>query len=193
MSDRLRLFVAADVPAAQRAELARIMTPWRASLPEARWADPAGQHVTLKFLGWADADVLTDIVGVAATAAAARRPAAVRLAGFGAFPGRTRMRVLWVGIDDPDEVLTGLAGELARGFVPLGFEPEARAFHPHLTLARWRVPRRFPDDLSDDVVEHFPPFLIDRVVLYRSHLSPKGARYEPVRSLPVGAGGVGTG
>lgn len=193
MSERLRLFVAADVPIEQREELARLMAPWRARLAEARWTDPAGQHVTLKFLGWADAAAVDDILRVAAGAAAECDPAAVRLAGLGAFPGRNRVRVLWAGIDDPDEVLTRLAAQLADGFRPLGFEPEARAFHPHLTLARWRSPRRWPEDLSDALIRHFQPFRIDRVVLYRSHLSPKGARYEPVRSLPVGAGGVGTG
>lgn len=190
MSDRLRLFVAARVPEEQRDRLASVVAPWRERLPGPRWTDPAGQHVTLKFLGGVDAGLLGEVVEVLARAAHAASPADLRLATFGAFPSRTRMRVLWAGLADPADALAAVAEALAAGFEELGFAREAREFHPHLTLARCRTPRRFPEDLSDDLLNGFPPFRWREVVLYRSNLSPKGARYEAVESLPLGTGGV---
>lgn len=193
MTGRLRLFVAAEVPREQRDHIARVLEPWRERLPGARWTDPAAQHVTLKFLGSAAAEDLARITGAAAAAAAACTPGAARLGGFGAFPRADRMRVLWIGIDEPTSVLSGVAAAMDAALAPLGFEPEPRAYLPHVTLARLRAPVPLPRDLLDLPPVDLPAFGIAEIVLYRSHLSPKGARYEALASLPVGTSGVDAG
>src|SRR5439155_569755 len=48
----LRLFVAVDLPAAVKAQLAETVTPFQGRIPDARWTNAGGWHVTLKFL-WA--------------------------------------------------------------------------------------------------------------------------------------------
>ncbi|HVM34364.1 MAG TPA: RNA 2',3'-cyclic phosphodiesterase [Actinomycetota bacterium] len=193
MTGRLRLFVAAEVPREQRDHVARVLEPWRERLSGARWTDPAAQHVTLKFLGSSAADDLERVTRATASAAEACRPGPVRLGGLGAFPRSDRMRVLWIGLDEPTGVLSTLAAALQTAFVPLGFEPEARAYRPHLTLARFRVPARLPHGLVDLPAVDLPAFEVREIVLFRSHLSPTGARYEPLVSLPVGATGVNSG
>jgi 2'-5' RNA ligase len=108
-------------------------------------------------------------------------PVATRLTAVGVFPSVRRTRVVWAGLEDPGGTLASLAARLDDLLADL-VEPEARPYTPHLTLARLNPPR----DLSEFAPELVglsvasEPFSIDRVVLYRSHLSPHGATYEPL-------------
>jgi 2'-5' RNA ligase len=80
--------------------------------------------------------------------------------------------------------LAALAADVATACRPLGFEPDARPFRPHLTIARLRRPAAVGDVL--DRIE-LPPLRFDarELVLYRSHLSQQGARYEALARLPL--------
>ena len=72
----------------------------------------------------------------------------------------------------------------------LGFEREARPFAPHVTLARVREPQRAPmlaEALGRESARSFGAPLIDGIVLVRSDLSPKGARYTPLAEIPLPA------
>ena len=98
-----------------------------------------------------------------------------------------RARVLWVGLDDPAGLLAALARDLEAALVPLGFEAEPRAFTPHLTLARFKPPASVAGVLSDEPRVTAPSFEVGHLALYRSHLHPKGARYEVLATIPLGS------
>lgn len=182
--DKLRLFVAVDVPRAQLVAVEEATATLRAELSEARWAPVDNQHLTVKFLGSTPADRLVEVGDVCRAVARAHQPEEIRLTDLGAFPSARRVRVLWVGVDDPTELLAGLAASLDAAFEPLGFRTEKRSFTAHLTLARWRTPTRVeslpPVDLN------FAPFGVESINLYRSHLSPRGATYELLEEFPLG-------
>jgi 2'-5' RNA ligase len=140
----------------------------------ARWTTREQRHLTLQFLG-NHADV--DAVG-AALRALAVRAGDVRVGGGGAFPSARRARVLWLGVVEGAELLAQLAAAVGALLAPLGHEPETRAYHPHLTLARWKAPtdaRPVVDALGAGPVG--PVWRVDEVVLYESRLHPKGAQY----------------
>jgi 2'-5' RNA ligase len=191
MSDveRLRLFVAVSLPSALLDSLAEVVAPLRGKLTNARWTTPENQHLTMKFLGWTPADRLDDIVHVCEMVAAGRQPAAINLTSLGAFPSQRRVRVLWMGIDDPSGVLPALAADLDGAFEPLGFAAEGRAYTPHLTLARFKLPVPLKSGFPELDAPPHDPVRIERMDLFRSHLSPKGARYEVMQSFPLGSGG----
>jgi 2'-5' RNA ligase len=172
---KLRLFVAVDAPEDQLARLNRAIAPLKEEYEKARWLPPANQHVTLKFLGSTPSDRFDAVKEVIDVVARSHAPTEVSVAGLGAFPSPRRARVLWAGIDDPASLLTGLAADLSGAFEPLGYRAEARAFTPHLTLARFKVPARL-EGLPEGPA--FDPFVVDRVLLYLSRLHPHGARYE---------------
>ena len=164
------------------------MTPLRAKLTNARWTDPENQHLTLKFLGGAPSDRLEAITTTCTMVAAGRRPARIAPTALGAFPSRTRVRVLWIGLDDPDGLLAALAADLDRAFEPLGFPAEGRAYTPHLTLARFKLPVPLRSGFPEIDTSGVKPFEVEDIVLFRSHLSPKGARYEVMAVFPLGSG-----
>src|SRR5207244_2226514 len=94
------------------------------------------RHVTLQFLG-----NHVDVDAVAGALHGLRVPAAnARLGGLGAFPSHRRARVIWLGIAQGDELFGVLACEIGERLTPLGYAPEARAYHAHLTLARSKTP-----------------------------------------------------
>jgi RNA 2',3'-cyclic 3'-phosphodiesterase len=64
------------------------------------------------------------------------------------------------------------------------YRPEKRPFWPHITVARVkRGERRVPP--LDAPAPPGDPFEAREVTLYRSHLSPRGARYEPLERLEL--------
>jgi 2'-5' RNA ligase len=74
--------------------------------------------------------------------------------------------------------------------VTLGLEPERRAFHPHITLARWKGRRsrevaQFLDRTRSLASE---PFAVDDFALFESRLSRHGALYEEVASYALTRG-----
>jgi 2'-5' RNA ligase len=185
-SDRLRLFVAVDVPAEHLQFLAEKTAPLKDKWP-GKWTQIESQHITLKFLGWAEASSLERIESVCTDAVGDRNPISLGLTGLGSFPSRRRMRVLWVGLDDPDGALVELAKDLDSRFEALGFESEKRDFTPHLTLARFKMPVPLKGGLPTVEVRADATFEVSALKLFRSHLSPKGARYEVLASFPLGS------
>lgn len=183
--ERLRLFVGARVPKSHLERVEEVVAGFRDKLHDARWVQLENQHLTLKFLGTTYSDRLNAVNEVCAAVARGRFPATMSLTDLGAFPSVKRARVLWVGMDDPEALLSGLADDLAHRFEPLGYEPEKRAYSPHLTLARFKVPARLEGLLP--ALPSLEQFSIDAIELMRSRLSRSGARYEIVETFPLGS------
>lgn len=183
--ERIRLFVAARIPEDRLELLETEVAPLRAKLTKARWAPVENQHLTLKFLGATPVDMLEAVTSTCAMVATGRGPARLALTELGAFPSRTRIRVLWVGIDDPSGLLTLLADDLDRAFEPLGFASEGRAYTPHLTLARFKLPVPLKSGFPAIDTSDIGSFELSEITLFRSHLSPKGARYEAIDAFPL--------
>jgi RNA 2',3'-cyclic 3'-phosphodiesterase len=181
----LRLFVAVDVPDRVKAEVAAAVAPYREKIPGARWTRSDGWHVTLKFLGATWPRLLDEVVASVGSAAAASDRFETKLTEIGVFPSPGRARVVWVGLEETEGRFSALVKTLDDLLVE-HFVPEKRAFTPHLTLARLNPPRNIREFVPDLVGTGIPsePFAVDRLVLYRSHLSPKGATYEPLVEAP---------
>ena len=186
-ASKLRLFVAATIPQGELERVAAATTALRERLTGARWTGISNQHVTLKFLGSTEEGRLREVASCVAQAAAGSTRSEIVVGGLGAFPTPRRARVLWAGIDDPAGLLARLAASLDILLEPLGWAPEQRAFTAHLTLARFKSPRPL-GDLPD--LQPGPPIPVDDVVLFRSRLHPKGARYEILERFPIGAPGA---
>jgi RNA 2',3'-cyclic 3'-phosphodiesterase len=180
----LRLFVATDVPSEVRQRLADAVRPWHGRVDGARWVSPDNWHVTLKFLGSVYPRLVDWVTDQIRAAARAGEPLTASLSVLGAFPSPRRARVLWAGLEDPSGQFASLAGTL-DGLLEREFEPEKRAFTPHLTVARFNQQGPLPDTLlAADVRSE--PFPVEHLTLYRSYLQRPAARYEPLGRFPFG-------
>jgi RNA 2',3'-cyclic 3'-phosphodiesterase len=180
--ERLRLFVAVDVPRRVLEELERAAAPLREKAAGARWAPVDNGHITLKFLGSVDALQLEDVVKACRAAARELDPGEIRVSGIGVFPSARRARVLWAGVEEETGVLSSAASSLERELSSLGYGQEKRSFTPHLTLARFRTPTD-ARALVEGTAYRSEPIEVEHFHLYRSRLSPKGARYEVLASF----------
>jgi 2'-5' RNA ligase len=182
----LRLFAAVDIPPRVQDAVDRIVAPWKERFPDARWVKPENRHVTVKFLGRTSPRLVERVNGACRAAADRIRPFRVRADGMGVFPSPGRARVLWVGLRDREGGFRALAAALDRE-LERDFPPEKRAFTAHLTVARFNPPQRLTEHVEAmaDVRVEAEPFRVTSLTLYRSHLSPKGARYEPLERFAL--------
>lgn len=190
----MRLFAAVDPDPAARAAAARAaravaMRLDGAGAPRMRWVAPERLHVTLRFLGEVTAADAEAVRGVFRTPfETAAFTAAV--SGPGCFPASGPPRVVWLGIGEGREALAAVRTELDGRLAAAGHPPEARPFSAHLTLGRMpgRPARRRLDVVRalSDVRLDAPRWVVDRVVLYESRQTGRGARYVALESTFLG-------
>ena len=184
----MRAFVAIGMSPEVRAGIAAAIEPLRASGAAVRWLRPESIHLTLQFLGYVSDDRIPEICAALADAITPLPPFAMHLEGLGAFPDMRRARVWWIGVRPSRSLETvhfAVEGALAR----LGFEPEARTFHPHLTVARaMREARRVDAAAVATAAASFgyqAPMEVETVDLMRSDLRRSGAIYTAVQRFPM--------
>jgi 2'-5' RNA ligase len=146
----------------------------------ARWLSPPTYHLTLKFLGWARAEVIPAVIA-AATPVCAQTPAfAFTTARLGGFPDKTRATVLWAGVTEGAEPLAQLAGSLGRAMSDLGFGGDTVPFHPHITLARLPVPQAVSEVILPLAEQVFSTTRVEDIYLVESEVNTKGSEYKKI-------------
>lgn len=186
MGVRFRCFFAVDPADDVRRAVVTARRELEAAGADVRWSRPESLHVTLKFLGDVEAERVAEVAAAAATVVTGAAPFVMRTAGIGAFPSLERPRVLWAGLEAA--ALARLAAALDAALAGLGFAVTGEPFRPHLTLGRVRSLRRFGplrEALGRMGWRDFGVSRVDRVVLYRSHLQPRGSVYEQLASLAL--------
>jgi RNA 2',3'-cyclic 3'-phosphodiesterase len=174
-----RLFVAIRPPEPIRDLLVDAMD----DSPDFRWQDDEQLHVTLRFVGEVERPVANDLADSLGGIRAPRFE--IRLSGVGRFEQRSG-GALWAGVA-PKAPLAAIAAKVERSCQQVGLEPERRAFHPHITLARWKGHRTLEvqDFLERKQGLGSDPFEVDRFILFESRLSRHGAHYEEVAAFPL--------
>ncbi len=184
----IRSFIALELNDEVRAKLADLLTALRQKNAVVKWVEPENLHLTLKFLGEVPegqiAKVKTALQWVAQSLAAFE----FRVKGTGGFPDLRRPRVLWVGVDAIPPLMQ-LQGLVETAMEQLGFAPEGRAYHPHITIGRVKAPTNI-NKVAAVMNQHkdtvFGTVSATHLTLFRSDLSREGPNYTPLVQLPFG-------
>ena len=190
--EQIRSFIAIELPREVKSALARLQDKLKAagSAP-VRWVDPGSIHLTLKFLGDIDTGITGRITSVLGEAARGTHPFNIEVSGLGVFPNIRRVQIVWVGLTGELEKLGQLQKRIEAGLIPLGFPAEARAFTPHLTIARVR------DYAGSDERQRLGQLIertgfnaqytikVDAVQLMRSQLTREGPIYSRIGTVEL--------
>lgn len=177
----IRTFIAIEIDPAVRQAIRQLQENAENPAVKISWTRPGNIHLTLKFLGEVPEKRVEEIGLELKRIAESQDSFHVGVRGVGVFPGSSRARVFWVGLADPGNRLVTLAGRVDAAMHGLGFKREKRAFTPHLTVGRAKVPppRAFveaflktPFDAGEQSVAE--------IVLMKSELHPRGAIYTPL-------------
>ena len=176
-----RLFIAIDISDEARSAARTYIDLLKSKFPSAqvKWGAPENLHLTLKFLGSTDDELVGRVVDLVRERAKGTKPFEIEISGTGAFPSAKDPRVLWLGVKETSSTMKHLAELIDQDFSSLGFEQETRAFKPHLTIARVRDPRRAAALGGQHQSNSFGPirFVSDELVLYESQLGRGGSTY----------------
>ena len=188
-----RTFIALELDEALQAYLGGIIHRMAQELPDLRWVDPAGIHLTLAFLGELSDEQLVEAMQAAELAARKVPPFGYRLSHPGVFGSPRQPRVIWIGIDEPTGKLLQLHQALNQELEQHGFEVDKRPFSPHLTLCRIKTPLK-PDEqqrlqrliAARDVMASASTYHVHHLSVMKSELSRTGARYTSLENFPLG-------
>ena len=174
-----RLFVAIRPPEAVRERLLDLM----GGVSGARWVGEDQIHLTVRFIGEVDRHLANDVH--AALAGIRHPPFDIALSGLGAFERRGETKVLWAGVT-PHDPLKALHKKVDQALARAGIEPERRAFHPHITLARLARGAGALGPLIESAGGvTSPPFAVAEFRLYESRLTPDGAIHSVVERFAL--------
>jgi 2'-5' RNA ligase len=183
----LRTFVAIELPAEAKAAIAAAQDALREVLrdggPAVRWVNPAGAHLTLKFLGDTPEPAVAGIEAALRGALTGVGALELRTGALGCFPSGRAPRVLWLGLDGDLEPLAAAREAVEAAIVPLGWPTEPRPFAPHLTLGRVRSETSLAEraGIGRACGTIWPPAAtripVAAVSLMASELGPRGASY----------------
>jgi RNA 2',3'-cyclic 3'-phosphodiesterase len=180
---KIRTFIAIELPEKVKHFLGEVSDKLKRFGEDIGWVKPSAMHLTLKFLGYVDAELLPRIQHEAGSVFAKQQVVEISAHGVGAFPNLFRPRVIWVGCADKENRLPPLVSRLENALEPLGFEKEKRPFSPHLTLGRVRSKVR-NKGLFDAIKEREdlagPSFVASHAILFQSILKQSGAEYVPL-------------
>ncbi len=188
MSGLHRIFVAVPLEESLRGAVRDLQQQMENAGAVARWTRPEQLHFTLQFLGEISAAQVARVKVATREAAAGAAPFPISLRGLGAFPSFQRPQVIWIGVADGREPLQALAGGLGEALAKQRFPSEPRPFRPHLTLARVRSTRNWGElvrALGDFRDTDVGGQQVDRLIVFESHLSPKGPSYTPIEEVAL--------
>ena len=179
---KIRTFIAVDVADERlKQQFAEFQKRLLDAGADAKLVTPENMHLTLRFLGEIDEDILHEVTD--AMNLVDFQSFNIRFKGVGAFPSLNRINVVWVGIREGDEELAKIAERLEPKLRAIGIPSDKKGFSPHLTVARVRTGRnkdRIAELISELNEKDFGSMRAESITLKKSVLTPSGPIYSTI-------------
>lgn len=174
----MRVFLALEISPSVKEYLQGIIKIMASRITGVRWVKSEGQHITLKFFGELDEAIVENIRTRLLSIEDKFEPFETTIKGIDAFPNKRRARVIVVTLEKGVDIAKAIFNDIEVALLPLGFEGEKRDYTPHITLGRKKEQSPI---LERDIPDlNGMGFIVDRLVMFRSTLTPQGAIYSPL-------------
>ena len=187
-----RLFVAISLPEGVKDEIEKAQRDLRAALPGnfIRWTKREQFHLTLKFLGNVVETGVDELINMLRAACLDFSALRLRAERIGFFPDLHFPRVVWVGVNDSNDILPILQNTIETFVKNLTNEPSEKKFTGHVTLGRiLRIKKTEAEALKKVAIgmtdRFFGEWVADKVELIRSELSSGGSHYTTLANIPL--------
>jgi len=189
-----RIFFGATLPDITKVQIASIQRELGPHLPGARFEGKDKLHITLQFIGDFNPEKIPELHSsfVKEKERVPFKSSVTAITGISVFPNEKVRRGIWLDCKD-DGTLEKLSELIKSVTVQYGIIPEARAFKPHITVARLKEHRQGgveEIDLQKFTSEgklSFERFFPKSVALFESVLSPdrSGSKYTILNEYPL--------
>jgi RNA 2',3'-cyclic 3'-phosphodiesterase len=183
---KIRAFIAVEIPISK--EIHQVLNELKKTQIDAKIVETQNMHLTLKFLGDTDEKLIDDIGKIIKNSAKNIPPFQIALKSIGVFPNQNYIKVAWIGVENTEN-LKQIAETIDSKLQNLGFEKEKRPFSAHLTIARIKSAKN-KEKLIDLINKYqnteFQQIKIDKILLKKSTLTPKGPIYTNLKEIKLG-------
>lgn len=182
--EMIRSFIAVEIPEQVRSDITRMVNKFARQDFSVKWVKHENLHITLLFLGDIDNEFLRNSIKTLADIALKEKSFEMSLKKLGAFPNTHSPRVIWIGAETGKTELVSLQEKIETAFTGIGYKPEPKKFHSHLTIGRVRERISIADKIFATEYESLV-FKIESLVLYKSTLTPLGPIYEKIKEFSL--------
>ena len=185
----IRVFLAVELSPNIQENLFALQQQLKKTLPPINWVRPESIHLTLKFLGFVEPALVSQLLSALQPIGKQYAPFSVDVQGLGVFPQVKYPRIIWIGLAGNTQALHDLVFEIDAELEALGFPPEEKSYHPHLTLARIKRENakvgsvlRQTRALESD--QQLGTLNVNGFTLFQSDLDSSGAKYTSLWTVP---------
>lgn len=184
--EKIRLFIAIEVDASKK--IKNLISELEETGINAKIVGPKNMHLTLKFLGDTDTNLVDKIESAIQESVKETDSFDIKLKNVGVFPNTNYIKVFWIGIQDEDN-LKRIAKEIDERLNEIGFKKERRKFSAHLTVARIKSAKNKEKiiQLIDKYQNtEFQKIKVEKIILKKSVLTLQGPIYTNLKEIKIG-------
>jgi len=182
---KFRGFIALDLDVPSK--IVEIENEIRKTGANVKLVKPGNMHLTLKFLGDTNEELIDEIEKIMKESVEGIEPFNIQLKGTGVFPNPNYIKVIWIGIQNGEQIIP-IAQKIDEKISKLGFKKEKRKFSPHLTIGRVKSAKN-----KDKIIKiidkyrdvQFADLKVEFLKLIRSELTPKGPIYTTIKEIKL--------
>ncbi|MBI2091447.1 MAG: RNA 2',3'-cyclic phosphodiesterase [Deltaproteobacteria bacterium] len=182
---KIRSFLALDMPNEVKQKLGRLISDFAKKEQGVKWIAAENLHVTMKFFGDVEEDLLLgDISAAIKNATDNLKPVTLECTGLGVFPNWRYPKVIWAGFLGDVEPVLAMSDKLETALAGFPIKRDERAFRLHLTIGRAKELKS--SGLLMQLINDLGPIKfgtvpINHFTLYKSVLTREGSVYTALK------------
>lgn len=181
----IRAFFGIDLPLELKNRISDLINDLKKSTAPhpIRWVKPERLHITLQFIKQLNTLDIPNLIERMGAELKTITPFTLNIGSFELFSTFHHSTVISLTVE-PHEAVSHCSSALGQGITRLGYPPETRPFHPHITLGRTHVsPQPFtPPKIEPSLHE---AIFVNEIVLFQSEPRAERSRYTPLRHIPL--------
>ncbi len=132
--EKIRSFLGIDIDDPLKDKIIEVQETLKEADAHVKFVEPENLHFTIKFFGEITPRMIKKLSNVIKDKIESYSPFKLYIKGIGVFPNRRYMRVLWLGVENPEK-FSKLQKALDEEFSKMKFKKE-KSYIPHLTIGR---------------------------------------------------------